>query len=179
VWWYAHLPWVCRPLDTLFAPLSGMMDSIRPLLYLLPCDVMHTYSQVCRTSCWCYTYLLPSMLNPLLLLCMLTPSMYAPLTTYFPIFLVVWWSTSWPFVEICSQTVHTNSPWCSPYLLVTTKTVSLCWGYRITPIYKKPTSASQGSSASTSNSLGNRTQPQNLIHLSVHEHPGWSKPIRR
>ena len=96
---YAHLPWVCRPLDTLFAPLSDMMVSIMPLLYLLPCDAMHTYSQVCRTSCWCYTYLLPSMLNPLLLLCMLTLSMYAPLTTYFTIFLVVWWSTSWPLLS--------------------------------------------------------------------------------
>jgi hypothetical protein len=36
-----------------------------------------------------YAYLLPSMLNPLLILCMLTLSMYAPLTTYIIIFLVV------------------------------------------------------------------------------------------
>ena len=41
-------------------------------------DAIHTYSQVCWTSCWCYAYLLSSMLNPLLLLCMLTLSMYMP-----------------------------------------------------------------------------------------------------
>ena len=77
---YAHLSCVCRPLDTLLAPLRGMMVGIIP-------------------SCWCYAYLLPSMLNPLSILCMLTLSMYAPLTTYVIISLVVWWLTSWPLLN--------------------------------------------------------------------------------
>mgnify|MGYP003392666403 CR=1 FL=1 len=46
---YAHLSCVCRPLDTLFAPHSGMVVSIMPLSYLKPLvDAMHTYSQVCE-----------------------------------------------------------------------------------------------------------------------------------
>ena len=49
-------------------------------------DVMHTYFQVCWTPCCCYACL-PWACMP-------------PLTTYFTIFLVVWWSTSWPFCRI-------------------------------------------------------------------------------
>jgi hypothetical protein len=60
---------VCRPLDTLFAPHSGMVVSIMPLSYLKPlvgamhtytqvCEplvaVIHTYSRVCWTPCWSY-----------------------------------------------------------------------------------------------------------------------------
>ena len=82
--------------------LCSLFHYILGSLYHVWCLVlysMHTYSQVCWNPCWCYAYLLPSMLNPLLMLGMLTLSMYAPLITYIVTFLVVWWLTSWPLLN--------------------------------------------------------------------------------
>ena len=61
------------------------------ILYLVPCILCYVWSS---TRC----ILTLKYVNPLLMLCMLNLSMYAPLTTYNIISLLVWWLTSWPLL---------------------------------------------------------------------------------
>ena len=87
-WWSWRSPGTNKPRQAIFWSLAIYPSCCVhcSIIYLVPCIMCDFWSstlcililKVCWTPCWCFAYLLPSMWTPLLMLCMLTLSMYAP-----------------------------------------------------------------------------------------------------